>query len=243
MAQTLFLSDLHLDESRPQATQRFLELLRGEAASADALYILGDLFEYWIGDDVETALSSTVANALRDLSAGGTACCFIHGNRDFMLGEDYARRCGMQLLAEETVVDLYGQPALLMHGDQLCTDDVGYQRIRTMVRDPAWQADLLRKTPAERIAFARDAREQSATHKQGVSEVIMDVNDHAVANAFRRHGVTTLIHGHTHRPAVHELSVKNHPARRIVLGDWYTQGSMLRVTPGAAWTLTPLPFN
>jgi len=227
--QTLFISDLHLDETRPAATQLFLELTRGEARQADALYILGDLFEYWLGDDVETPLSRQVAQALSDLSASGTPCFFIHGNRDFMLGEDYAASAGMQLLPEECVVSLYGQPVLLMHGDQLCTDDVGYQKIRAMVRTPEWQAALMQKTPAERIAFARDARKKSEDHKQGVSEMIMDVNDQAVAAAFRRHGVELMIHGHTHRPAQHELQVDGRGARRLVLGDWYEQGSLIRL--------------
>ena len=165
------------------------------------------------------------------LTKGGTACYFIHGNRDFLLGPKYAEQCGLELLAEETVVDLYGESVLLMHGDQLCTDDVGYQKVRAMVRMPEWQAALLAKSPAERAAFAQQAREDSKTHKQGVSEMIMDVNAGAVGEAFSRHGVNKMIHGHTHRPAVHELQLDGASATRIVLGDWYTQGSMLRVTP------------
>ncbi|NIP17979.1 MAG: UDP-2,3-diacylglucosamine diphosphatase [Xanthomonadales bacterium] len=231
---TLFISDLHLHDDRPGATELLLEFLSGDAAGADALYILGDLFEYWIGDDVETRTSRQVADGLADLREAGVPCFFMHGNRDFLVGERFAARAGMQLLPEEQVVRLYGQPALLLHGDTLCTDDTVYQARRAEVRKPEWQEAFLSRTPRERVAFARDVRQESARYKETASAEIMDVNDGAVRNAFTRHGVDLMIHGHTHRPAVHELELGDGPARRIVLGDWYEQGSVLRVTPYGA---------
>lgn len=229
---SLFISDLHLDESRPRATRRFEELLAGPARQAQALYILGDLFEYWLGDDVFTPLARQVADALSGLSSAGVDCCFLHGNRDFLVGRAYAERCGMRLLPEQIVVDLHGQPTLLLHGDELCTDDRAYQQAREEVRDPAWQEAFLARSPADRVAFARDARRRSEAHKQGASEAIMDVNQAAVLAAFAHHGVSRMIHGHTHRPAIHDLQLPAGPGQRIVLGDWYEQGSMLRVSAG-----------
>jgi UDP-2,3-diacylglucosamine hydrolase len=240
-AHTLFISDLHLDEARPEATRLLAQFLAGPALAAEAVYVLGDLFEYWLGDDVHTPLSGQVAEGFSALGKADVPCFFVHGNRDFLLGAPYAALAGLQLLAEETVVDLYGTPTLLMHGDQLCTDDVTYQRVRQQVRDPAWQAEFMKKTPAQRIVFAREARQQSEQHKQGVSEEIMDVNAAAVAAAFDRHGVKTMIHGHTHRPAIHEQDHHDGVRQRIVLGDWYTQGSVLRVSAGER-ELLQLPF-
>ncbi|MEJ2535128.1 MAG: UDP-2,3-diacylglucosamine diphosphatase [Gammaproteobacteria bacterium] len=234
---TLFISDLHLDDTRPDATETFLAFLRDEAPGADALYILGDLFEYWLGDDAPTPVGRAVAPALRALSERGVPIFFTHGNRDFLLGPAYADAAGMQLLAEEHVVDLYGAPTLLLHGDTLCTDDVGYQQVRTMLRDPAWQADFLSKSPEERVAAARKARELSAEYKDGVSMEIMDVNAGAVADAMDRHGVRHMIHGHTHRPAIHEVDGR----QRVVLGDWYEQGSVLTVSD-AGISLDALPW-
>jgi len=223
---TLFVSDLHLDDRRPAATDLFVEYLLTEAAGADAFYILGDLFEYWLGDDAPTPVAATVATALKQLSDSGVPVWFTHGNRDFLLGEQYAEAAGMTLLPEETVVDLYGAPTLLLHGDTLCTDDLSYQRARATFRDPDWQASFLEKTPAERRTFALQARELSAEHQAGASQEIMDVNEQAVRDVLKGYGVRHMIHGHTHRPAVHE------PAghQRIVLGDWYEQGSVLSVS-------------
>lgn len=231
---TLFISDLHLDDSRPAATECLLGFLAGEAAAADALYILGDLFEYWLGDDMGTPTSGRVADGIARLADAGVPCFFMHGNRDFMVGERYAELAGLRLLPEEHVTDLYGQPTLLLHGDTLCTDDRVYQQIRAKVRTRQWREDFLAKTPAERIAFARDARLDSARYQEAASAEIMDVNDATVRDAFARHGVSRIIHGHTHRPAVHAIPGPDGPLRRIVLGDWYTQGSVLRVTPEGA---------
>lgn len=231
---TLFISDLHLDDTRPAATELFRAFASGEARHCEALYILGDLFEYWLGDDVLSDTARQVADALAALSKAGVACYFMHGNRDFLIGSDYARLCGMQLLPEEWLLDLYGRRTLLLHGDTLCTDDTSYQAVRRTLRSAEWQAEFLSRSPADRMAFARQAMDQSRDHKSNASMDIMDVNAGAVAASFERHGVAEMIHGHTHRPAIHELSLATGPARRIVLGDWYEQGSVLRVSAEGA---------
>jgi len=229
---TLFISDLHLDDRRPATTELLLHFLRDEAGTADALYILGDLFEYWLGDDVPTQCATQVAHALAKLADKGVPSFFIHGNRDFLLRDAYAEKAGLTILSQEYVADLYGERILLMHGDSLCTDDIPYQQFRSMVRNPAWQDDFLGKAPQERLQVAMQARDASAEHKDAVGIEIMDVNKDEVVAAFERHGVYRMIHGHTHRPATHNLKVQDKPAQRIVLGDWYTQSSVLRVTPG-----------
>ena len=234
---TLFISDLHLDDRRPDATAAFLAFLEREAAGADALYILGDLFEYWLGDDAPTPVGQAVAPALKAVADSGVPIAFTHGNRDFLLGERYAEAAGMTLLPEEHVVDLYGAPTLLLHGDTLCTDDVEYQQVRQMLRNPDWQAEFLKKTPEERVQVALKAREMSAEHQAGASTDIMDVNAGAVEEALVRHRVRHMIHGHTHRPAVHE----NGGHQRVVLGDWYDQGSVLTLSPEGL-ELDALPY-
>jgi len=230
---TLFISDLHLDDRRPETTVLLHRFLQDEAVKADALYILGDLFEFWLGDDVPTKCSLEVAEALSSLADKDVPCYFIHGNRDFLLQKDYAKQTGMTLLPQEFVTEIYAEQVLLMHGDSLCTDDIPYQQFRTMIRNPAWQVDFLRKTPQERLQVALQARDASAEHKDNVTMEIMDVNPGEVTAAIERHGVSRMIHGHTHRPAIHELEVNGNTAQRIVLGDWYTQGSVLRVRPGS----------
>jgi UDP-2,3-diacylglucosamine hydrolase len=229
---TLFISDLHLDDSRPETTALLQNFLDDETSGADALYILGDLFEFWLGDDVPSKCSTEVAAAISRLADKGLPCYFMHGNRDFLLKEAYAKSAGMTLLPEEHVVELYGERVLLMHGDSLCTDDLPYQQFRAMVRNPAWQQDFLARPPHERLQIALQARDASAEHKGNVEMAIMDVNPDEVVAAFERHEVLRMIHGHTHRPATHDLEVNGHAAQRIVLGDWYTQGSVLRVEPG-----------
>lgn len=226
---TLFVSDLHLDAARPAATDAFLRLLAGEARTADALYILGDLFEAWIGDDDEAEPANAVCAALRALSDSGVPVFLMRGNRDFLYGPRMAARCGATLLPDPCVLDLHGRPTLLMHGDLLCTDDVAYQAFRKQVRDPAWQAAFLAQPLEARRAFAAQARAASREHQQAVAENITDVAPEAVVGTMALHGVDRLIHGHTHRPGVHALEVAGRPAVRIVLGDWYEQGSLLRV--------------
>lgn len=227
----LFVSDLHLDAARPATTRAFLDLLAGEARRAEALYILGDLFEAWVGDDDPGEPGASVCAALNELSASGVPVFLMRGNRDFLYGQRMAQRCGATLLPDPCVVSLYGVPTLLMHGDLLCTGDTAYQAFRRQVRDPAWQQQFLAQPLAARQAFAAQARAASREHQQGASESIMDVTPAAVAETMARFGVNRLIHGHTHRPAMHALLVDERPAQRVVLGDWYDQGSLLRVSP------------
>ena len=231
---TLFVSDLHLDDARPRIVGQFERFCAGEARDADALYVLGDLFEAYVGDDDDAALNARIAKALRGVADAGTPVYYIAGNRDFLVGKDYARRCGMDILADGTVVDLDGVATLLLHGDVLCTDDAAYQAFRAQVRDPAWQAAFLERPLAERRAFARQARDASRAHTSSTDVAIMDANQEAVEVALRRAGVSCMIHGHTHRPAIHDFVLDGKPTRRIVLGDWYEQGSVLRVTRGSA---------
>ena len=232
---TLFVSDIHLEEGRPEAWEWLRAFLSGPARRAEAVFILGDLFEYWIGDDAPPPTARRLARRTSELVESGVPCHFLHGNRDFLLGEDYAASARLRLLPETLVVPLYGTPTLLLHGDTLCTDDIEYQAFREQSRDPAWQAAILKLPAEERLRLAREARDASAQHTGSVSMDIMDVNEAAVADAFRRHGVTRMIHGHTHRPAVHRHELEGGvEAERIVLADWYRGGSYLAVTPSGA---------
>ncbi|KAF1685457.1 UDP-2,3-diacylglucosamine diphosphatase [Pseudoxanthomonas broegbernensis] len=235
---TLFVSDLHLDPARPAITALFLDFLRGEARRADALYILGDLFEAWVGDDDPSAAGGEVAAGLRALADAGVPVYFMHGNRDFLLGPAYAHRAGMRVLPDPAVVSLYGEPVLLMHGDLLCSEDTAYQAFRAQTRDPGWQQRFLAQPLAARLAFAEQARQASAARQKemiagdrGAFETITDVTPATVEATLACFGVATLIHGHTHRPAIHALRAGGRAGRRIVLGDWYRQGSVLRVDP------------
>jgi UDP-2,3-diacylglucosamine hydrolase len=227
MPGTLFISDLHLDPERPAVTALFLEFLATRARQADAVYILGDLFEAWIGDDDETPLNREVIQGIRACVDAGTPVFVMHGNRDFLLGERFAMQSRCTLIADPACIDLYGIPTLLMHGDLLCTDDTEYLAFREMVRASAWQAELLAKPLLVRREMAAEMRRNSREKTAGKPESIMDVNPTAVLAAMTRHAVVQLIHGHTHRPGVHSLHVAGQPARRYVLGDWYAQGSML----------------
>lgn len=227
---TLFISDLHLDTTRPQIVEQFLTFLREEAAKADALYILGDFFEAWIGDDAAGELENTVADALAELHAAGIPVFYMHGNRDFLLGDAYARRARMTILPDPSVIDIEGERVLLMHGDTLCTDDVRYQAFRTQTRDAGWQHMFLSKPLSERQAFAAQARAESQRYTRSVEDAITDVNEESVHAAMGTHRVGKLIHGHTHRPARHRLYWGDKKvAERVVLGDWYKQGSSLRI--------------
>ena len=242
---TLFISDLHLDAERPAITELFGRFLAEEARGADALYILGDLFEAWVGDDDPSEAGAFVADRLRGLHDAGVPVSFVRGNRDFLLGEDYARRAGMAILPDPAVVVLYGQPVLLMHGDLLCTDDVAYQQFRAQTRDPRWQAQFLAQPLEARLAFARQARaasqaRQSELQRQGAMEAITDVAPATVEATLARYGIPTLVHGHTHRPAVHALDIDGRDCRRIVLGDWYEQGSVLRARRDGTFSLDAL---
>lgn len=217
---TLFISDLHLEESRPDITRALLHFLKDKATGAERLYILGDFFEAWIGDDEHTPLQDEIAAALRGLSDGGTELFLMHGNRDFLIGEDFCKRIGGQLLEDPTVVDLYGTPTLLMHGDSLCTADVEYQKFRTTMRNRQWQEMFLKRPLEDRQTTARQLREISMAKNKGKEMAIMDVTPDEVVKAMEEYGVQRLIHGHTHRPATHDLEANGQPAQRMVLGDW-----------------------
>ncbi len=226
---TLFISDLHLAPERPQVTEQFLRFARETAPGAAALYILGDLFEYWVGDDdLEDPLNGTVSSALSALAGSGTGVFLMRGNRDVLMGTDFAARCRATLLDDPAPVDLHGTPTLLSHGDALCTGDVDYQRFRTYARDPGNQAKFLAQPLAARREQMRGMRAQSEASKQQKTEAIMDVAPVAVEALLRQHGYPRLIHGHTHRPARHLHSVDGHNCERWVLNDWYETGGYLR---------------
>jgi UDP-2,3-diacylglucosamine hydrolase len=223
---TLFISDLHLTEERPAANERFIAFLEKTARSADALYILGDFFEYWIGDDdLGEPFNAVIAGLLRDLTKRGVRLSLMHGNRDFLLGERFCAATGAELLEDPIIHEVGGIKTLLMHGDTLCTDDVEYQAWRRKARDPAFQAQFLAKSLAERRLAVGQMREKSRQVVQEKTAEIMDVNDDAVREALRRHGVRRLIHGHTHRPGRHTLEVDGARAERWVLPDWYGHGA------------------
>ena len=227
---SLFISDLHLCSSRPGITRQFVDFLHTTASRAEALYILGDLFEYWAGDDdLPDARHQEIISALGELSRSGTQVFFMHGNRDFLLGDAFAQATGISLLRDPTLLTLYGKRVLLSHGDLLCTDDVEYQAFRRQVRAPAWQQHFLAQPLAARRAQIEALRQRSEQEKSHKSESIMDVNGQAVHEMLREHDYPELlIHGHTHRPARHVIEVDGHSCERWVLGDWYEQGSCLR---------------
>ncbi|WP_337263383.1 MULTISPECIES: UDP-2,3-diacylglucosamine diphosphatase [unclassified Serratia (in: enterobacteria)] len=238
---TLFIADLHLCAQEPAITAGFLRFLQREAVHADALYILGDLFEAWIGDDDPEPLHAEIAAALNALQSAGTPCYFIHGNRDFLLGDRFAQASGMILLPEQQVVELYGRRVLIMHGDTLCTDDHAYQEFRRKVHN-TWIQKLFLALPLRwRLKIAAQMRARSQQSNQHKSAAIMDVNPQAVEQALLRNNVHWLIHGHTHRPAIHSLALSTGNAQRAVLGAWHEEGSMIKVTPDAV-ELIQFPF-
>jgi UDP-2,3-diacylglucosamine hydrolase len=225
---TLFISDLHLEADRPGIGEQFIAFLEDEASHAEALYILGDFFEAWVGDDDPDAYYASIKIALRQLVDLGVPVYFMHGNRDFMVGERFAEETGVTILPDPSPAEFYGKSVLLSHGDALCTDDTEYQQVRLMTRDPEWQAMMLEKPLQERLAIAAHARAQSKARNAGLPEEIMDVNPDAVVSLIEDHDVEVLLHGHTHRPAIHEVAVGDRFALRVVLGDWYEHGSILR---------------
>jgi UDP-2,3-diacylglucosamine hydrolase len=240
---TAFVSDLHLTAERPPATRAFFDFLRGVAPQADALYILGDLFEYWAGDDDLTdPFNRSVAQGLKDLAAGGVPVRLIRGNRDFLLLERFANAAGVTLMQDPALVDLYGTPTLLMHGDLLCTQDWRYQMFRKVVRNPGVQRWFMRLPLAQRKRVIGGARRVSEGEKHAKQARIMDVTPEAVAQVFRAHGCARLIHGHTHRPARHQHAVDGRACERWVLSDWYVRGQYLRVTPEGCAPID-LPFE
>lgn len=229
MRHSIFVSDLHLAPGRPRASERFFEFMARIAPRAEALYVLGDLFEYWIGDDdFGDPFNAAVGDALARVAAGGVALYFMHGNRDILAGETFLRRTGARLISDPTLIELYGRPTLLMHGDTLCTADVEYQKFRARARDPRFQREFLSQPLERRRARMLDMRAASEQHKQQTAEDIMDVSPEAVEQALRAHGYPRLIHGHTHRPAQHVHVVDGRPCERWVLTDWYGRAGYLR---------------
>lgn len=227
MAKTLFISDLHLAPERPEIIQLFIDFMNNQAASAESLYILGDLVEYWLGDDDPAEGLNEVFSCMKQHADAGLKIYLMHGNRDFLMGEQLAQRAGCQLIHEPYIAEFDNTRVLLLHGDILCTDDLRYQELRVMLRNPAWQQDFLSKPLAEREQMAQALRQQSKEETQSKAADIMDVNAEAVSQAFEDSEVKLMIHGHTHRPAIHMLEVNGQPAKRIVLGDWYREGSVL----------------
>ena len=236
MSATLFVSDLHLDSSRPDILKLFQSFLHGiDAKTCEALYILGDLFELWIGDDGAGPTGRAVSMALRECTSNGVPVLVMRGNRDFLIGDGFAAAAGCQLIPDPTIVTIQGTRALLTHGDALCTDDIDYQVFRECVRNPAWQADFLAHSLARRHSIAGALREMSREQVRSKPAQIMDVNEHAVRSLLREYKVNTMIHGHTHRLAVHEMSINGKPAKRFVLGDWYTEGNVLHCNREQWW--------
>lgn len=229
MPNCLFIADLHLCPERPETTRIFEDFTQRIAARADALYILGDLFEYWAGDEeLADPHHAAVADMLASLGRGGTAVFVMHGNRDFLMGEAFARAAHVRLIPDPTLIDLYGTSTLLMHGDTLCTGDAAYLAFRARVRDPAWQATFLARPLAERKAEIEQLRRSSESDKQLKSVAEMDAHPDAVIAALCAHGYPRLIHGHTHHPARHLHRVDGHDCERWVLDSWYDHGSYLR---------------
>ena len=228
----LFTSDLHLNERQPTVTEGFFRFLRDRAQGVEALYILGDFFDAWIGDDDKSELSTAVAQALSALAESGTRIYLMHGNRDFLIGDEFARACGAELLPDPSVINLYGRPALLMHGDSLCTRDAEYMAFRRRVRSPQWQAEVLSLPLDKRRELAAHMRSQSKSMNSNKAQDIMDVTPREVEKAMRKEGTDLLIHGHTHRPARHPLDLNGQPGERIVLGDWHERGWCLVAQPG-----------
>ena len=239
----LLISDLHLQEERPDVTRAFLEFLQSRAKGADALYILGDFFEVWIGDDGMTPYHESIAQALRSLADSGTRIYLMHGNRDFMIGKVFCRKAGCTFLPDPSRIELGGETVLLMHGDTLCTRDVQYLRKRARIRSPLGLFFLRHIMPlSKRQALARKLRQESRERTAMKAADIIDVTPEEIPRTMQQFGVRTLIHGHTHRPAIHNLQVAGEPARRIVLGDWDSQGWVLEVTANH-FELTRFPIQ
>lgn len=238
----LFISDLHLSAERPEANERFIGFIEGKAQGARALYVLGDLFESWIGDDdIVERFNAVVAGFFSAVVRAGTPLYVMHGNRDFLIGERFCRETGAKLLDDPAVVDIGGVATLLMHGDTLCIDDIDYQAWRAKARDPAFQSMFLSKSRDERRTMGALLREKSKEAIAGKPAEIMDVNAGAVREAFRRHGVARMIHGHTHRPGRHELEVDGRRCERWVLPDWYGRGGYLEIAAGGKPKLVAFP--
>lgn len=234
---TLFISDLHLCQEQPEATSLFLNFLKNQAKNADALYILGDFFEVWIGDDDHNDFNMKNIQALREYTASGIPTYFMRGNRDFLIGKRFAKETGIQLLKDPTIIQLYNTPTLLLHGDSLCTLDVKHQKMRKIMHNRLYQKLTLMLPLRIRRHYANRFRNISRNNKAHLANSIMDVTPDEVIRVMGEANVKTLIHGHTHRPAIHQLSIHQKPAKRIVLGAWHQQGNYLRVDENGDSTL------
>ena len=227
---TYFISDLHLSADRDDINQCLFDFLSEQAPQADALYVLGDLFEVWIGDDDQNSFTLSIAKAFNDLKESGVPVYFIHGNRDFLIREHFAKQAGFKILPEQVVIDLYGEPTLIMHGDELCTKDIDYQTFRKKARSWWWPRIMLSLPLSTRKKLATKGRATSKKKQAQLTAEIMDVTEEDVIITMQKFAVKRLIHGHTHRPAIHDLVLHDQSAQRIVLGDWYEQGSVLKVS-------------
>ena len=225
---TVFLSDIHVSDRHPEISEHLEEFLLKEESKTNAIYILGDLFEYWLGDDDPNASFAEIKNLLRKLSDKNISIFFMHGNRDFLIGESFAKETGCQILHDPHVIDLYGRKVLISHGDIFCKDDKEYQLFRNQTRDPAWKKSILNKPLAFRKNFAKKARLESIEHTSSKKNEIMDVNNDEILKVYDKYAVDIIIHGHTHKPAIHDIFFNGRSCQRIVLGDWYEQGSILR---------------
>jgi UDP-2,3-diacylglucosamine hydrolase len=242
MKTTLFISDLHLEESRRDITDAFLDFLGAEAEKAEALYVLGDFFEAWVGDDEHSPLQVEIIRALRSWVNDGHRLFFMHGNRDFLIRDAFAAESGATLLTDPTVLDIYAQRVLLLHGDSLCTRDLAYMKFRANMRNPQWQALFLARPLADRKTTAQQLRAISMAKNQGKKEEIMDVTPEEVSRILHEHQVLKMIHGHTHRPAIHDLQLPDgQSAQRIVLGDWDKNRWFLKATEDGHWDLRSNP--
>jgi UDP-2,3-diacylglucosamine hydrolase len=235
MSEALFISDLHLAPERPRAVQLFLEFLECRARAAERLFILGDLFDAWIGDDDDTPPYPVIRAGLRELTASGTRCSLMHGNRDFLLGRRFARNTGCTLLRDPTRLEIAGAPTLLMHGDLLCTDDVPYQRFRRRIRNPIVVRLFLWRPLAKRRAIAADYRARSGAAMAEKTSEIMDVSEATVVGYMRRYGAQRLIHGHTHRPGDHRFAIDGTSALRSVLAEWHDDRGEVLVAAADGW--------
>jgi UDP-2,3-diacylglucosamine hydrolase len=239
-SQSLFASDLHLDSEAPWAIDAFLKFLSGPARAADSLYLLGDLFEAWVGDDDDNPDNARACDGLAALCASGVPVYALHGNRDFLLGDAFERRTGVKLLPDPVMMELHGVPTLQSHGDVFCTEDLPYQELRSIVRRPRWQRRFLALPLVTRRQLATAARAGSKEHTERQVPVLMDVNPDAVTRAMRATGARRLIHGHTHRPAIHKIEVDGNSAERVVLAPWYEAASCVGITADGVHEI-PLP--
>tara|TARA_B100000900_G_scaffold372494_1_gene352447 strand:- start:1428 stop:2153 length:726 start_codon:yes stop_codon:yes gene_type:complete len=225
---TVFLSDIHISDQHPEISKHLEEFLLEEGSKTDAIFVLGDLFEYWLGDDDPNPLFREIKQLLKRLSDKNISIFFIHGNRDFLIGESFAEETGCHILNDPHIIDLCDKRVLISHGDMFCTDDKEYQLFRNQTRDPAWKEFILSKSLSFREEFAKQARLESSKHISSNKNEIMDVNKDEILKMYEKYNVDIIIHGHTHRPAIHDVFFNGRNCQRIVLGDWYEQGSILK---------------